>query len=1514
MKSKITIAPALRVLKKVLFWGATAIVTLALAIILLLQVPWVQNSIKDYVLETLYEQTGQQVYLKNVKIKWFDQVLLRDLRVEDYKGQTLLKTSEMEVNYQISNLLVENHLYLDDAFLSKGELNLVKYDDSLAVNILEFIEGIKSLKSSQQVADSLKKPLKISITQIELEQFKVGYDNQQVVQADEQYVDLAHFDFMINQAGFYKFDIKKDTITTVVSYLIGEELNTKFQIREFQSLFRLTNKDITLSDLFLKTPHSVVKEKLVLSYDSLKDLNEFSSKVSLDLQLRETKIDQYDLSFFANLPREHHMINVDADILGTIPHLSIGDFTIRYNDRSQIEGDIDFMGLPKIDEAFIDANISNGNLNPDDFADYVGEFRKNLMSLGTIRFSGSFLGFINDFVANANFITDNGRVYSDINLKFPMGFADAKYSGKLILDKFNAGAFIQDKELLQKVNLNGEIDGQGFRVENASFQLNADITNTGIMGYEYDYIKADGRFAASYFRGSLIVDDPHCKINGEGTLNLGIIPEEIEVRGSVDQLDFKPLGFSEKDISLKMAISSNFTGLNLDSLVGRIQLDSMYISYDNRSLLFDTISISAERDHHSREIHIDLDQAHLRLDGDFYFSQLITDADLIAREFAAYFEPELERRVSIYKRLKDTRNYEVNMTLDYQDINPYIAFLDQDLKVSEGGVVEGKYYQRKNATLFLYTEIDSVEYKGVTFYENTIDLNASKDMDSLGVIANIFVNSSRQKWRQIPETRDMSIEAIWFNNDISIQGHVEQPENNSSALVNAELRLLRDKLVFKFKPSNMVVFGERWFFNPFNNIEIASESITIDRLELYNGEQSVSLKGVYSAANTTDLVLNFKQFDLISISPIIPIPISGILTSQVSLNKEGEDSSVQLLTELDLNDLVVDDLYVGNINGSSDWVKGLQAISMDFVVQRESIRTITMEGYYYPYNEEDQLDVAVEFDQANIKLFEPLFRSLFSNIEGNASGSVSISGNLSYPVLNGYSRIENGKFRFDYLGTTYTYNGNINFNNEAILLNGLQITDRDGDKASLNGRVRHSGFKDFALNLDISANNFLFLNTTANDNSLYYGSAKGTAEIKVSGPVTDLLIQAKATTESGTRISIPLEDDTDIDQKDYISFIDLTDTLHTEATEELIRNSISGIRLDFELNITNRAYLELIRDIKTGDIIRGRGVGNLNMTLDTQGEFQLFGEINISEGGYNFTIPNFINKEFDIRPGSTISWYGDPYQGILNLTAVYRQMASLSDYLPQPGEFEAPSQHQRLPFLVILGLKGEMLSPQIDFKIEVDEASAQLLTADQVTLSDINNNEQELKRQVFSLLILRKFSVQDGFSIGGGAVGSSLSEFLSNQFSYFISQVDENLEVDIDLSSFSDANAFNTFQLRLAYTFMDGRLRVSGGGLVAQNGSNVSNDNFFGDWSVRYILTKDGHLRIKAFSQTKQRAATSTTANFFRETGVSFQYVNSFNEFNDLLKKSRDRAVEQAESGSSPAQTMSDSTDVSSRL
>ena len=211
-----------------------------------------------------------------------------------------------------------------------------------------------------------------------------------------------------------------------------------------------------------------------------------------------------------------------------------------------------------------------------------------------------------------------------------------------------------------------------------------------------------------------------------------------------------------------------------------------------------------------------------------------------------------------------------------------------------------------------------------------------------------------------------------------------------------------------------------------------------------------------------------------------------------------------------------------------------------------------------------------------------------------------------------------------------------------------------------------------------------------------------------------------------------------------------------------------------------------------------------------------------------------------------------------------------------------------------------MLSPQINFDIIARDLPQNILTE---TGTPINLNleftafknrldEQELKRQVFSLIILRRFSSPESFNTSGSVV-SSLSELLSNQLSYWMSQVDENLEIDVDVSSM-DEESFNTFQLRFAYTFMNGRLRVSGDGTfnnTSQNPGNQPNpSSVAGDWTVEYKLTADGKLRVKMYSRTNVNPILNSVSNQTAiTTGASIIYTQTFNEVRDIFRSSRER-------------------------
>ena len=178
-------------------------------------------------------------------------------------------------------------------------------------------------------------------------------------------------------------------------------------------------------------------------------------------------------------------------------------------------------------------------------------------------------------------------------------------------------------------------------------------------------------------------------------------------------------------------------------------------------------------------------------------------------------------------------------------------------------------------------------------------------------------------------------------------------------------------------------------------------------------------------------------------------------------------------------------------------------------------------------------------------------------------------------------------------------------------------------------------------------------------------------------------------------------------------------------------------------------------------------------------------------------------------------------------------------------------------------------------------------------------DEQELKRQVFSLIVLRRFSPPEAFNTSGSVV-NSVSELLSNQLSYWMSQVDQNLEIDVDLGVMDD-EAFNTFQLRFSYTFLGGRLRVTGDGTFNNTNGNASNANqanpssVAGDWTVDYMLTADGKLRVKMYSRTNVNPVLSSVNNQNTiTTGASLIHTQSFDEIKDLWKRTREKKSKKA--------------------
>ena len=316
--------------------------------------------------------------------------------------------------------------------------------------------------------------------------------------------------------------------------------------------------------------------------------------------------------------------------------------------------------------------------------------------------------------------------------------------------------------------------------------------------------------------------------------------------------------------------------------------------------------------------------------------------------------------------------------------------------------------------------------------------------------------------------------------------------------------------------------------------------------------------------------------------------------------------------------------------------------------------------------------------------------------------------------------------------------------------------------------------------------------------------------------------------------------------------------------------------------------MDILVDKKAGDIIKGYGDGQINLNINTLGDFLMKGQYAIQRGTYNFTLVNLFDKRFKISPNSTITWNGDPYKGELDIKASYTQLASLKPiadtllYDLNRGEFQ-----RKYPVQVDLNLTGEILRPDVSFNMKINETPASIEDLVHGFHSSLANNLQELNKQVFSLIVLKQLAPEESI-IGGVGAGSSVSELFSNQFSNWVSQFDENLNIQIDLEG-------SDFRVQFDYSLLDGKLRITQNNNFRNENSTNSLANVFGEWTLEYILTKNGKLKLKGYNKTDQNSLSSGTGvNNTTNTlyGVSLSYSTSFNKFSEIFKiKAKSKAI-----------------------
>jgi hypothetical protein len=570
-------------------------------------------------------------------------------------------------------------------------------------------------------------------------------------------------------------------------------------------------------------------------------------------------------------------------------------------------------------------------------------------------------------------------------------------------------------------------------------------------------------------------------------------------------------------------------------------------------------------------------------------------------------------------------------------------------------------------------------------------------------------------------------------------------------------------------------------------------------------------------------------------------------------------------------------------------------VNLDVARAGQSVLGVT--GYIAPGNDTQQLNLTGTLNNAPIILAQPFLGTLFRNLSGTGQGELRLTGRFDAMNLTGDVGVRNGRFTFGYLGTTYAFADHIKFTTSSIEFHKVKLQDQLGNSGVVDGVISHHQFKDMKLDIGATFRKMQVLNTTRKDNDLYFGVAYATGNARVTGPVDDLNVTVRATSEAGTRLSLPLDNAAKAEKAGYIKFVNnnIPDTVITKkavAISAQDKVDLSGVQLNFNLTVTPDAYLEILLDESTGDVIRGSATGQLRMNIDTRGDFNMYGQVEIVRGAYNFTLQGLVNKEFVVRPGGIISWNGDPLAGEMNVTATYTQRTSLAPVL-------GTTTGAVVPVTAVMTLTGPLLLPAIRLGLEFNDAPGTLQGDLAAFTSTLRNDEQELNRQVFSLLVFKQLAPQGSFtqiSIRGSdnTVQNSLGQILSTQLGLLTSQIDQNLEIDFNINGLN-AEQLQALQVRLSYSFLNGRLRVTreGGFSNAANlgttsttpvasGNTAGQASLLGDLSLEYYLQPDGKFRTKLRYETTPRDL--ETVNQPR-AGLSLLHTKQFDSFGDLFRR-----------------------------
>lgn len=1470
----------------------TVIAALLLFLNLVLNFPLVQTALTHTIANYYSKKLHTKIHIGKVDFEFLKKLVLRDVYIQDLHNDTLLYAADLK--FDIGQLNFKSHrLYLTNIEIDKAKVHLTTYKNDSSLNLQFLVNAFASKDTTKSAGPKWD----IAFGELTLNNVDFRLQNQHDTTTDTYGINTSNLKVHKIYAKINTIRFMGDTVRATIQSLSAKE-QSGFNLKKFSCFVSLSPRGMELDALKIQTSNSEISTDLIFKYKRFSDFNDFTNKVDMKANFHRSRVCFKDVGYFAHgLKAVRTCFTLSGEYKGTVNHLTGHNMSIGWGEFSNLEGEAQLDNITDIDSAFIKVNITNLVTSkneieslpvpPFDREDHI-RLPDNMSKLNIIHFSGSYEGTIKSFKASGTLASDIGDIAANLTMWEKPGSKEEQYTGMLETKNFNLGNFWQVNEL-GTVTTSVSINGKGLKKENADATLTGVIQSITYRKYTYQNTTISGELKKGFFSGKVNVTDPHLLLDFNGKINLASQNSVFQFESHIAKANLTALHIIKDTNAYAMLsghIRVNATGNNFDDLQGSLFIDSTSYAIRKEVYHVNHLMLTSSFKGGYHKVVLSSDYADGKLSGHFHLANAYQGLQNLMNSYIPTVFPKEKQA----KNDKEAHSY--SLTLKFNEDTGLTGLFLPGVRIASGTTIKSRYDESTNAFTL----------KGAS---REIDISAKKmknwKIDAIGDGSSIVFKSACDT---------LYLGDSLYAAGFTLRGHITQDTvhyvigwNNDSANFGNIPGYVgfpgKSKIAFKFSKPVISMVDSVWKINKDNNIVYDSSRWEIKSFIISHSSQSfISFKGSIGNTDNDKLDVNINNINLGSLE-LGGVKLGGEVNGIASIsNLFGHPFFTSALS---FSGLVFNKEYLGDGNIKSRWDTISQSIVMEGHFLYHGSPVLSVEGKYIPASSTDNLSMDAHLINFPGALFQPYLKDVCSILNGSVTGQAHISGTPAHPLIYGDVNVALKKIKFDYLNTWYHSPGiKIKIVPDTFKILSSVLLDENNDTAIYTGTFTHQNFKNLQMDFNLDAKNFLCLNTNESQNSSYFGKGFVTGAMRIHGLLDALHIDANITTDKNTVFNIPLESASELDQADYIQFTSKGKSKHKTPVYKVMLN---GLQVDFTVHVTSDATANLLFSAK-GEKIEGQGYGTIQFTMDNIGTINMRGNYTVTGGYYNFVLQNIINKKFILQPGGTIMWNGDPYNADINLTTQYKTGASLEPFFPQDV---SGVYNKRFPVNCDLDLSGKLTSPDIAFKIE-------LPTVDNDTRQVVESylsNEDELKTQVFTLLIINSF-MNVGAGIGntagfGNQVGvANSAEILSNQLTNMFNNINKNFNVGLDINPGSTINPAE-YKLALSTALFNGRVTVNTdvgtmSEIPTSTSSTNSSNNFVGEIEIESPLSKNGRLKVKAFNKANDNTTDLNALNAPYTQGAGVSYKEGFNTWKEFWRKIFSKKSEKAKTSNSASQ------------